>query len=46
MINGFLDLIMAVFGPEVGRHARSAIGVAGLPFSIAVEIEGEVLLRA
>ena len=37
---------MAVFGPEVGRHARSAIGVAGLPFSIAVEIEGEVLLRA
>jgi enamine deaminase RidA (YjgF/YER057c/UK114 family) len=45
VINGFSDLILAVFGPEVGQHARSAIGVAGLPFNIAVEIEGEVLLR-
>jgi enamine deaminase RidA (YjgF/YER057c/UK114 family) len=45
VINGFSDLILAVFGPEIGRHARSAIGVAGLPFNIAVEIEGEVLLR-
>ena len=43
MINGFSDLILAVFGPEVGRHARSAIGLAALPFNIAVEIEGEVL---
>jgi len=46
VINGFSDLILAVFGPEIGRHARSAIGVAGLPFNIAVEIEAEVLLRA
>jgi enamine deaminase RidA (YjgF/YER057c/UK114 family) len=46
VINGFSDLILAAFGPEIGRHARSAIGVAALPFNIAVEIEGEVLLRA
>jgi enamine deaminase RidA (YjgF/YER057c/UK114 family) len=45
VINGFSDLLLSVFGPEVGRHARSAIGVAGLPFNIAVEIEAEVLLR-
>jgi enamine deaminase RidA (YjgF/YER057c/UK114 family) len=45
VINGFSDLVLATFGPEIGRHARSAIGVAGLPFNIAVEIEGEVLLR-
>ena len=45
VINGFSDLVLAAFGPEIGRHARSAIGVAGLPFNIAVEIEGEVLLR-
>jgi enamine deaminase RidA (YjgF/YER057c/UK114 family) len=45
VINGFSDLILAVFGPEIGRHARSAIGVAALPFNIAVEIEAEVLLR-
>jgi hypothetical protein len=34
-----------VFGLETGRHARSAVGVASLPFNIAVEIEGDVLLR-
>ena len=45
VINGFSDLILEVFGPETGAHARSAIGVAGLPFNIAVEIEAEVLLR-
>lgn len=45
VINGFSDLILSVFGPDVGRHARSAIGVAALPFNIAVEIEGEVVLR-
>ncbi len=44
VINGFSDLILAVFGLETGRHARSAIGVAGLPFDIAVEIEAEVVL--
>lgn len=45
VINGFSELILDLFGPEVGRHARSAIGVASLPFNIAVEIEAEVLLR-
>lgn len=45
VINGFSDLIIAVFGAIAGRHARSAIGVAALPFKIAVEIEAEVLLR-
>ena len=45
VINGFSDLVLSVFGPEIGRHARSAIGVAALPFNIAVEIEGEVQLK-
>lgn len=45
IINGFSEVILEVFGPEVGAHARSAIGVAELPFGIPVEIEGEVLLR-
>lgn len=43
-INGFSDLILDVFGPEVGRHARSAIGVAGLPLGFAMEIEAELEL--
>lgn len=44
VINGFSDLIVEVFGPDTGRHARSAIGVAGLPLGFAMEIEGEVLI--
>ena len=46
VINGFTELVIDVFGPEVGRHARSAVGMAALPFGMAVEIEGEVLLSA
>jgi len=45
VINGFSDLILDLFGPEVGAHARSAVGMAELPFDIPVEIEGEVELR-
>jgi enamine deaminase RidA (YjgF/YER057c/UK114 family) len=44
VINGFTDLILAVFGPQCGAHARSAVGMAELPFNIPVEIEGEVEL--
>jgi hypothetical protein len=46
VINGFTDLIVDLFGPELGAHARSAVGLAELPFGIPVEIEGEVALHA
>ncbi len=45
VINGFSELILAVFGPTVGAHARSAVGMAELPFNIPVEIEAEVWLH-
>jgi len=45
VINGFTELIVSVFGPERGAHARSAVGMAELPFGIPVEIDGEVELR-
>ncbi len=45
VINGFSELILEVFGPDVGAHARSAVGLAALPFDIPVEIEAEVELR-
>ncbi len=45
VINGFSDLMLEVFGPEIGAHARSAVGMAGLPFDIPVEIEAEVAIR-
>lgn len=42
VINGFTDLILEIYGPERGKHSRSAVGMAGLPMSIPVEIEAEV----
>jgi len=45
VLNGFSDLILGVFGPEVGRHARSAIGTAGLPMNFAIEAEGEAFVE-
>jgi len=45
VINGFSDLILEVWGPDRGQHARSAVGMAELPFRIPVEIEAEVLLK-
>jgi enamine deaminase RidA (YjgF/YER057c/UK114 family) len=46
VINGFSDLILELYGPEAGGHARSAVGMAELPFDIPVEIEAEVDLHA
>ncbi|MBX3644590.1 MAG: RidA family protein [Rubrivivax sp.] len=37
--NGCSELLVEVFGPEVGAHARSAFGVAQLPLGACVEIE-------
>lgn len=38
VIDGFSNLMVEVFGDK-GRHARSAVGMAELPFGIPVEIE-------
>jgi len=45
VINGFSDLILELFGPKIGAHSRSAVGMASLPFDIPVEIEAEVLIK-
>ena len=45
VINGCSDLFLEVFGEKVGRHARSAVGMAELPFGMAVEIEAVVAVR-
>ena len=37
--NGCSQLLVDVFGPEVGAHARSAFGVAQIPLGACVEIE-------
>lgn len=42
VMNGFTDLIHDLYGIDRGKHARSAVGMAQLPFGIPVEIEAEV----
>lgn len=45
VLNGASDLIVEAFGPDVGAHARSAVGMAELPWDICVEIEAIVEVR-
>lgn len=39
VINGASDFLVEILG-DAGRHARSAVSAAALPFGVAVEIEG------
>lgn len=43
VIDGASDLFVELFG-EAGRHARMAIGVAALPYGVAVEVEAIVAI--
>lgn len=44
VVNGCSDLMVEVFG-DVGRHARSAVGVYRLPLNFAVEVDAVVAVR-
>ncbi len=44
VLNGASQLIQDLFGPDIGDHARVAIGVAAVPFNAPLEIEAEVEL--
>jgi enamine deaminase RidA (YjgF/YER057c/UK114 family) len=44
VIDGCSDVLVEIFG-DAGRHTRSAVGLAELPFDIAVEIELTALLK-
>ena len=43
--NGASDLLTEILGPDVGPHARSAVGVAVLPLNVPVEVEAVAQLR-
>lgn len=45
VLNGCSDLMIQVFGPERGVHARSAIGTNALPLNLMVEIEAIVRIK-
>jgi enamine deaminase RidA (YjgF/YER057c/UK114 family) len=44
VVNGASDLIVAVFG-DAGRHARTSVGVAVLPYDVAVEVDAILEIR-
>jgi enamine deaminase RidA (YjgF/YER057c/UK114 family) len=46
VIDGASDLFFALWGPEFGKHARTAVGQVSLPRGIAVEINGEFELHS
>lgn len=44
VVNGASQLMLDVFGPDVGAHCRTAVGAASMPFNAAAEIEAEFFL--
>ena len=45
VLDGASDLFFEVFGPEIGCHGRSSVGVGGLVANQPLEIEGTFLIR-
>ena len=45
VLDGASDLFFEVFGPDIGCHGRSSVGVGGLVANQPVEIEGIFLIR-
>ena len=44
VVNGASDLMMEVFG-DMGRHARSAVGVPVLPLGVPVEVDAIIAVK-
>jgi enamine deaminase RidA (YjgF/YER057c/UK114 family) len=44
VLNPFSDLILDVFGPEVGAHARTAVGVAAVPLNLPLVVSAQIEL--
>lgn len=44
VVNGASELMVEIFG-DAGKHARSAVGVPGLPLGAAVEVDAIVAIR-
>ncbi len=43
-VNGASQLILDIFGPQIGAHCRTAIGAANMPFNATAEVEAEFYL--
>lgn len=44
VVNGASQVMLDVFGPEIGAHCRTAVGAASMPFNAAAEVEAEFYL--
>jgi hypothetical protein len=44
--NGFSDLILDLYGPDAGHHARMAVGMAALPLNYCFLVGAEIELAA
>jgi enamine deaminase RidA (YjgF/YER057c/UK114 family) len=42
VLNSFSEVVLDVFGPAVGQHARTAVGVAALPLDLPVVVAAEL----
>lgn len=45
IVNPFSELLLEVFGPDAGAHARTAVGVAALPFDSSIIVAAELAIR-
>lgn len=45
VLNPVSELLLDLFGPEVGAHARTAIGVVALPLDLPVVVAAEAVLH-
>lgn len=46
VVNGASQVILDIFGPEIGAHCRTAMGAANMPFNATAEVEAEFHLAA
>lgn len=44
VVNGASELLHDIFG-DMGKHTRTAVGVASMPYNVTVEIEGLFALK-
>ncbi len=44
VVNGASQVLLEIFGPEVGAHCRTAVGAAGMPFDATAEVEAEFFI--
>lgn len=44
VVNGASEVFIDIWG-DAGRHARTAVGVAVMPFDVAIEVEGLFIVR-